>query len=69
MGKTSLQKSHSKASNFKLTFICFIAAFAISTLWIGISVVKAIPTLGYVLIPVSAVTTILSLFLISKFTR
>lgn len=69
MGKTSLQKSHSKTSNFKLTFICFIAAFAISALWIGLALIKANPTFGYILLPVGAVATIISLFFISKFTR
>ena len=30
MAKTSLQKSHSKASNFKLTLICFLTILFLS---------------------------------------
>ncbi|MBQ4357356.1 MAG: hypothetical protein II788_05130 [Acholeplasmatales bacterium] len=69
--KTSLEKSHSKASNAKLTFICFIAALAVSMLWVGIALFgsEAYRIFGIILASVGAVLTLLSLFLISKFTR
>ena len=71
MAKTSLEKSHSKASNAKLTFICFIAALAVSMLWVGIALFgsEAYRIFGIILASVGAVLTLLSLFLISKFTR
>ena len=69
--KTSLEKSHSKASNAKLTFICFIAALAVSMLWVGIALFgsEAYRIFGIILASLGAVLTLLSLFLISKFTR
>lgn len=69
--KTSLEKSHSKASNAKLTFICFIAALAVSMLWVGIALFgsEAYRIFGIILASVGAVLILLSLFLISKFTR
>ncbi len=69
--KSSLEKSHSKASNAKLTFICFLAALATSGLWVGIGLVgfEAYRILGIILAGVFGLLTIGTLFLISKFTR
>lgn len=71
--KTSLAKSHSKASNAKLTFICFLAAVFFAALWIGLGLVvkeiEALMIIGYICLGVGAVGCILTFFLISKFTR
>ena len=40
MAKTSLQKSHSKASNFKLTLICFLTILFFGALWCGLALLK-----------------------------
>lgn len=37
---TSLKKSHSKVSNFKLTLLSLITIIAFSALWIGIALLK-----------------------------
>lgn len=69
--KSSLERSHSKASNAKLTFICFLAALAVSCLWVGIALIgwEAYKVFGIILASAGALVTLCSLFLISKFTR
>lgn len=69
--KTSLEKSHSKASNAKLTLICFIAALAVSCLWVGIALIgyEKYIIFGIILAASGALVTVFSLFLINKFTR
>lgn len=71
MGKTSLEKSHSKASNFKLTLICFLAALCVSIMWVGLALIgfEAYKVLGIILAICGAVATVLNLFLIGRFTR
>lgn len=69
MAQTSLQKSHSKSSNFKLTLICVCAALFFACLWLGISLIKSHQTLGIILTIIGAVGCLLNFFLISKFTR
>lgn len=71
MAKTSLEKSHSKASNAKLTFFCLLASIAVSALWVGIAGIgtEAYRIFGIILASVGAVLTLCSLFLIGKFTR
>lgn len=68
---TSLEKSHSKASNFKLTMICFCLTLAISSLWVGLSMTLNLEnkTLGIILLSLGGVGTLLSMFLIGRFTR
>ncbi len=68
---TSLEKSHSKASNFKLTMICFCLTLAISALWVGLSMTLNLEnkTLGIILLSLGGVGTLLSMFLIGRFTR
>lgn len=68
-GKTSLERSHSKSSNFKLTLICFFLSLAVIVLWIGIALIKSYKPMGSILIAVGAVFTLINLFFVSKFTR
>lgn len=69
--KTSLEKSHSKASNAKLTLICFLAALAVSVLWVGIAFIgsQGLKTLGIIMAAAGAVVTVLCILLIGKFSR
>lgn len=69
--KTSLEKSHSKASNTKLTFICFLAALAVSVMWVGLALIgwEAYRVFGIILAACGGVVTVLTLLLIGKFTR
>lgn len=67
----SLEKSHSKSSNFKLTMICFLLTIAISAVWIGLSLVLNLENkvIGSILLGAGGVISLLSMFLISRFTR
>ena len=69
--KTSLEKSHSKVSNFKLTMICFFAALAVSAFWVGLGLLgnDALRIFGIILSASGLVLTILFLMIIGKFTR
>ena len=69
MAKTSLEKSHSKASNFKLTMICLLAAISLSLIFVGIAIINKYKNLGIILAAAGGVMTILSYLLISRFTR
>ena len=68
--KTSLEKSHSKVSNFKLTMIAFLGAVGIAALWIGLAIIKM--DILYIAIPMiagGAFLAFLSFILVGKFTR
>lgn len=69
--KTSLEKSHSKSSNFKLTFICFLAALSVSLLWVGVSLIfkDNFKTFGIILTIASGVFTLFTIVLLNKFSR
>ena len=69
--KTSLEKSHSKVSNFKLTLICFCAALAVSTLWVGLGILgmEAYRVLGIILAGAGLLVSLFFVFVIGKFTR
>lgn len=69
--KTSLEKSHSKVSNFKLTLICFFAALAISVFWVGLALLgnEAYRTFGIIASASGLVVSLLFIILIGKFTR
>ncbi len=67
----SLEKSHSKVSNFKLTFICFLLTLAVSAVWVGLSLVLNMNSkvLGSIILGAGGVGTLLFMFLIGRFTR
>lgn len=69
MAKTDLEKSHSKASNFKLTLICALLAISVSLIWVGLFLIEMEKALGISIAAVSGVLSILSFFLIGRFTR
>ena len=69
MAKTSLERSHSKSSNAKLTFICFIGIIAFTLIFLGLGIIKLYQTYGIITLSIGAVLEIISLILINKFVR
>ena len=71
MAKTSLERSHSKSSNFKLTMICFMLTIAVSCVWVGLSLVLNLDNkvIGSILLGGGGALTLLFLFLVGRFTR
>jgi len=66
----SLEKSHSKVSNFKLTLICFLLTLSISAVWVGVSLLLNVDKVfGGIVLGAGAVGTFIFMYLISKFTR
>ncbi len=69
MAKTSLEKSHSKASNFKLTLICLLTIIFFAILWVGLVELRVLDTFGLVLTIVGGVGTLACIFLLNAFSR
>ena len=69
MAKTSLEKSHSKASNFKLTMMCLLAAISFSLIFVGLAILNKYKTFGIILAVAGGILIILSYLMISRFTR
>ncbi|MCR4898608.1 MAG: hypothetical protein K5892_05210 [Acholeplasmatales bacterium] len=70
MGKTSLEKSHSKVSNFKLTMLCVLAAFFFNLAWIGLLIFREYNVaLGAVILGVSDAICLLLYLALGRFTR
>ncbi len=66
----SLEKSHSKVSNFKLTLICFLLTLSISAVWVGVSLLLNVDKVfGGIVLGAGAVGTFIFMYLISRFTR
>lgn len=69
--KTSIEKSHSKVSNTKLTFLCILEIICVSILWIGLILI-GIDTLKNMAIAISitgGVLTILGFCCLLHFKR
>ena len=69
MAKTSLEKSHSKASNAKLTLICFLTILFFGILWAGLVLLKESKTFGIILTCAGGVGTVLCFMLLNAFSR
>ena len=72
MAKSSLQKSHSKASNAKLTLLCLLTAIASIGIWAGVAIIILLENmlwLGCVVAGASAVLTFILIQLLGKFAR
>lgn len=66
----SLEKSHSKWSNFKLTCLCILVTLSISSLWILVSFKHYFRFTSLVIVGfISMTTLILSIILLTKFKR
>ena len=60
MAQTSLQKSHSKASNAKLTLLCLLTAIVSTSLWAGVAIIIFVESLLILGIAISAISLILT---------
>ena len=70
MGKTSLQKSHSKISNFKLTLICLFSSIAFSMIWFGfILISRGYDLYGMLTTGIAILACLLGFVMIGKFSR
>ena len=69
MAKTSLQKSHSKVSNLKLTFICFLTILFFAILWCGLVLLKQEKTFGIILTCAGGIGTVCCYLLLNAFSR
>ena len=72
MASTSLQKSHSKVSNFKLTLLCLLTALASTAIWAGIAIIfflKDFLALGIIVSAVALALTFICIQLLGKFAR
>lgn len=70
--KDSLQRSHSKWSNFKLTILCLFAILAFSALWVGLAFLGKedfSKTISIIMIASGGGFTLLSLVLFHLFKR
>ena len=67
--KTSLEKSHSKTSNFKLTMICLIGIIGFNLIFVGLVLFNYNPIFTYALSGAGIILSLFDLFLINKFTR
>ena len=67
--KTSLEKSHSKMSNFKLMLISIILSISFPLIWAGVALLKTNKVLGIIIISISSIVTILFTFLMNIFKR
>ena len=50
--KTSLEKSHSKMSNFKLMLISIILSISFPLIWAGVALLKTNQVLGIIIISI-----------------
>ncbi len=68
---SSLERSHSKSSNFKLTMICFVLAIAVSVVWVGVSLLLNLENkvIGGIILGAGGVVSLLFFWLVGKFTR
>lgn len=67
--KTSLEKSHSKMSNFKLMLISIILSISFPLIWAGVALLKTNQVLGIIIISISSIVTVLFTFLMNIFKR
>lgn len=66
---SSLQKSHSKSSNFKLTLLCIVAIISITLFWIFLSLIASGETIMIVLTTCFGILSLLCLVLFNAFKR
>ncbi len=67
--KTSLDKSHSKLSNTKLTLICMLLSIGFVFVFAGLALIDAHKTIGIVTASIAFVVSLFGLILVQKFTR
>ncbi len=67
--KTSLEKSHSKLSNTKLTFICILLSIGFVFIFAGLALVDSYKAVGITVSLIALVVSLFGLILVQKFTR
>ncbi len=67
--KTALQKSHSKASNAKLTLICFLLSLGAAALFAGLALIPVFKLIGIITAVAGGVLAFLMWMAVGKFTR
>lgn len=67
--KSSLEKSHSKLSNTKLTLLCLFLCILEAVLWIGVGLLHKYQTLGIILVVIGVILAIPSILLAKNFKR
>lgn len=67
--KTSLERSHSKVSNFKLTMITFLASLSFCGVFVGLGLLDVYKTISIIILAASGVILLFSLMLIRRFVR
>ena len=67
--KTSIEKSHSKLSNFKLTLICLLGILAIFIFWIGIAILNKNMNYGILCLVIGGLSSMIAIILFNKFIR
>jgi hypothetical protein len=66
---TSLEKSHSKWSNFKLTLLVLLASLSIPMIFLGLMLTNSIGNLGYLLVGIGGVIFLITFILLRLFKR
>lgn len=71
MAKNSIERSHSKWSNFKLSLLSLVASIAFSGIWFVLIFKESFSNENqfYLVLAVNAVLMILSILLFSRFKR
>lgn len=70
MEKTSLEKSHSKWSNFKLTILCLSITISVSVIWAVLTFIKVIEIdIILLVLLISLIILIINIFFLTKFKR
>ena len=71
MAKNSIERSHSKWSNFKLSLLSLVASIAFSGIWFVLIFKESFSNENqfYLVLAVNAVLIILSILLFSRFKR
>jgi len=69
--KTSLEKSHSKSSNAKLTIVCILGIFFFGALWAGLlgNPFITTDTIRWIIIAVGGAGSLLTIVLLAMFKR
>lgn len=70
--RTSLEKSHSKSSNAKLTLLCFVTTILVSVAWASLALLDTATNYFFINIIVSVASlflTFLCVKALGKFTR
>jgi len=69
MAKTSLERSHSKVSNFKLTMISLLGALSVGIIFVSVAFLKTYQNYAIIGIAIGTILFLLTAMLLNKFAR